>query len=227
MVKGVLARTYLHRSLLLSNIISSSIIYLLIFNSLIISSTNTTVLFPFVYKLLSIQLSLIHQSSSDPQSIQPFLYPSNNLLIHHFTKYPSMNLFLIYQFVNPSPIHSFIQYTPFNFLSTNFLSKHPPTQPLIESIHRSVQHSICRSVCAFLYLIISSEPSIQLSCHLPNQLTSSFYVSSLQHKYVSIAEVQVKREEELQQCPLTLVSNMFLFILMHLSCLIWPFSLGR
>lgn len=29
----------------------------------------------------------------------------------------------------------------------------------------------------------------------------------LQHKYVSIAEVQIKREEELQQCPLTLVSS--------------------
>lgn len=28
-----------------------------------------------------------------------------------------------------------------------------------------------------------------------------------QHKYVSIAEVQIKREEELQQCPLTLVGN--------------------
>lgn len=28
-----------------------------------------------------------------------------------------------------------------------------------------------------------------------------------QHKYVSIAEVQMKREEELQQCPLTLVSR--------------------
>lgn len=33
------------------------------------------------------------------------------------------------------------------------------------------------------------------------------FPSLLQHKYVSIAEVQIKREEELQQCPLTLVSN--------------------
>lgn len=33
------------------------------------------------------------------------------------------------------------------------------------------------------------------------------FSSLLQHKYVSIAEVQIKREEELQQCPLTLVSN--------------------
>lgn len=37
-----------------------------------------------------------------------------------------------------------------------------------------------------------------------------FYLFSslLQHKYVSIAEVQIKREEELQQCPMTLVGNM-------------------
>lgn len=34
------------------------------------------------------------------------------------------------------------------------------------------------------------------------------FVSLLQHKYVSIAEVQIKREEELQQCPMTLVGNM-------------------
>lgn len=29
----------------------------------------------------------------------------------------------------------------------------------------------------------------------------------LQHKYVSIAEVQIQKEDELQQCPMTLVSN--------------------
>lgn len=48
-----------------------------------------------------------------------------------------------------------------------------------------------------------------------------FLLSSvLQHKYVSIAEVQIKREDELQQCPLTLVSDVTVtfFIIMTLQC---------
>lgn len=47
---------------------------------------------------------------------------------------------------------------------------------------------------------------------------SHFFSPFLQHKYVSIAEVQIKREEELQQCPLTLVSNVTkLVYLTHLQ----------
>lgn len=50
----------------------------------------------------------------------------------------------------------------------------------------------------------------------------NLFFSLLQHKYVSIAEVQIKREEELQQCPMTLVGNMLHAVLFN--AIKWPTS---
>uniref|UniRef100_H3DMF4 Striatin interacting protein 2 n=1 Tax=Tetraodon nigroviridis TaxID=99883 RepID=H3DMF4_TETNG len=80
---------------------------------------------------------------------------------------------------------------------------------------KDIEHFLETSRNKFIGFTLGSD--VETLVGLPRPIHES--VKTLkQHKYVSIAEVQIRREEELQQCPLTLVAEiLYLGMLPNLS----------
>lgn len=157
-----------------------------------------------------------------PSSIHPSLYPSMQPFLIFPSKHPIIPSSIQHS-SSISPSFQMSLHSSIHLLSTNHpLIPHPtihsnfPPSTDLSNIPPSVLPSAHSFIGNHLIMPLSTQPSnIQ-----------PYICLSLQHKYISIAEVQIKREEELQQCPLTLVSNMLLLIFTHFCCFVWPSGLG-
>lgn len=139
--------------------------------------------------------------SIDPSNTPPSIHPTVPYSsIHPSLLHPSLHPLSIPPSIHPTFIYLYIHPNIPSLMQPCLIrpSIHLSLPPSPYNIHLSLHNLIISlSIHPTIHPFLIPHASIQHPSIRP----------SLQHKYVSIAEVQMKREEELQQCPLTLVSS--------------------